>query len=516
MAAKTLNYLGMYIDYNTIVVSQAEQKAEKLLIKKVFSIEVNYKVEGLIKPLSLNNDFFNEKQPWVSSLKENFKKVKVDSNNLIIALSHNFSVTRFFTMPYIERKFWNKAVPIESKKHIPVAFEELGYDFHAEPIGEKQKIGVLFSVTPKKTTEFLTQLFKTIGLNVIIIEPVVYTFYRLSHYLTEGKDNYIFVYSEGDDVYLSVVWKKIPVLYRYISFSKTPSFSERRSFDLKGSLMFLERNIPAAQIKDVFVFSTTAVDSLSSQVKREIQIDPLVINLNTKLETDDKSFANMISSSASLFNKVKTDYVIDISENQKSKRMIVTINKFFTTLTFSVVGAFLLLYLLNTFRSYQYSKEISYHYSQMTQISEFKNTSAADVERKVKEISKIAQLISRVYEKREYFAPKLSAIADTIPKEVWIKVATFENPPAIDPSNPPSVNLILEGETYLVGESRSYYLDFFVKELKKKEAFKICSASWGRLDYEIKEPENILSIGNERDYRSFISKIKLTCNGKKQ
>lgn len=515
MAKKSSNYTGVYIDYNTISVSIAEQKSDKILIRKIFNINVDYKVEGLIKPLSLNSDFFNEKQQWVSTLKDTFKKVKIDTNHVIISLSHNFSVTRFFTMPYIERKFWNKAVPIESKKHIPVAFEELGYDFYAEPIGEKQKIGALFSVTQKKTTEFLNQLFKTLGLSVSIIEPVVYTFYRISQYLTGGKDNYLFVYTEGDEVYTCLVWNKIPIMYRYISFSKTPSFSDRRSLDLKGSIMFLQRNIPDTDIKDVFIFGNS-VDVTSSQVKKEIQTEPVIINPKDKFEPQDNSFGMIMSASASLTNRVKIDYIIDISENQRSKRVIDSVNKFITIITVGIATFFLFLYLFNMFRVYKYSNKISYYYSQMPEINEFENTPVGVIEDKVKQLSKIAKVIRVVFEKREYFTPKIAAIADTIPKDVWVKTITFVNPPSVDPSVQPSIDFMIEGETYLVGESRTYYLDYFVKELKKREAFKTCIPPLGRIDYEAKDPDNISDISMvQKDYRNYISKIKVTCNGKK-
>ncbi|MCX7641396.1 MAG: hypothetical protein N2Z20_02035 [Elusimicrobiales bacterium] len=515
MSVKSSNYIGIYVDYNTITVSSAQKTGDKIFIRKIFHLNIDYKVEGLIKPLSLNLDFFNEKQQWAIKLKETFKKIKIDTTNIIVSLSHNFSVTRFFTMPYAERKFWNKAIPIESKKHIPVAFDELGYDFFAIPIGENQKLGVIFSVTQKKTTEFFSQLLKDCGMKIEMVEPVVYSFYRIAEYLSGGKENYLFVYTKADDVYTCLIWKKIPILYRYISFSKSPSFSDRKTLDLKGSIMFLQRNVPDVEIKDVFV-SGDNIEFASSQVKKEIQIEPIIIETKSRFEPQDDSFEILMSVSASLKNKIKTDYIIDISENQKSKRIIETVNKFIIGLTGSIVFLFLVLYFLNVIRTYTYNNKINSYYSQMPEILEFENMPVAVIEDNVKKMSKVARVMRAVFEKREYFTPKLAAISDTIPKDVWIKSLIFTNPVAVDISANPTVDLIADAETYLVGESRTYYLDYFMKELKKKKAFEICIPPRGRLDYETKDPENIIDTTlNIKNYMNFISKIKFTCNGKK-
>ncbi|MEM4368217.1 MAG: hypothetical protein QXO21_04330, partial [Candidatus Anstonellales archaeon] len=140
----------------------------------------------------------------------------------------------------------------------------------------------------------------------------------------------------------------------------------------------------------------------------------------------------------------------------------------------------------------------------------------AGIEDKVKQLSKIAKIVRIVFEKREYFTPKIATIADVIPKDVWLKTITFINPPPVDPTVQPSMDFMIEGETYLVGESRTYYLDYFLKELKKREAFKTCIPPFGKIDYETKDPDNISEISMvQKDYRNYISKIKITCNGKK-
>lgn len=516
MATSNKDYIGIYIDYNIISVSYANIKPGKISVRNIFNLNVDYKIEGLIKPLSINNDFFNEKQPWVNSFKETFKKVKTETNNVIVSLSHNFSVTRFFSMPFVERKFWNKAIPIESKKHIPVAFDELGYDFYAIPIAEKVKLGVIFSVTQKKTTEFITQLLKECGLHLEAAEPVVNSFYRISEHLTGGKDTYFFIYANNDEIYTSLTWKKIPILYRYISFSKSPSFSERKSLDLKGSLMFLQRNIPETEVKDVFVLGDN-IDYISSQVKKEIQIEPQIIDIKKIIEVPNLSFPVLISTAASLNYKVKTDYSIDISENQKSKRVIKIVNSFITMVTASVVSFFLLLYLINILRTNSLNNKISNYYSQMPEINEFENTPAAVIEDKVKNMSKISKSIRIVIQNRDYFTPKLAAIADSIPKDVWLKNIIYNNPPSVDPSVSPNIDMTMEGETYLFGDSKTYYLDYFVKELKKKKAFEIFNPPRGRIDYETKDPENldVYAIVSSKNYKQIISKIKITATGKK-
>ncbi len=518
MAGKKKRYIGIYIEYNNINISYANIKEAKISISNVFNIPVDYKIEGLIKPLSINSDFFNEKQEWLKAFKETLKKIKTETNSVIITLSHNFSITRFFTMPFIERKFWHKAVPIESKKYIPVAFDELGYDFYAFPVGENTRLGVVFSVTHKKTTEFLNQILKECGFILEAVEPVSHSYYRFSEYVTRGRDSYIFIYEDNDEFYISVLWNKIPILFRYISFSKAASFSERRSLDLKGSIMFLQRNIPNSEIKEVYACARNQ-EFITSHVKKEIQIEPKIIDLKNLIDLQNTSFGLIMSASSSLNESIKTDYIIDISENQKNKRAIAIVNRFVIILTTAISLFFLFLYTINTLTAYLNKRKISQYYSQMPGISEFEDVNASGMEDKIKQICKIARVMKSAFQNRDYFTPKLAALADTIPKDIWLKSITYTNPPSIDPSIASNIDMTVEGETYLVGDSRSYYMDYFIKELKKKKAFEVFTPPRGNLDYEVKNPENPIGSSSlteiSKDYKGLISKIKITASGKK-
>jgi len=481
--------LGVYFDVEKIALSVASYSG-KLNVSKTIIVPTDYKVESVIKPLSINNDFFNEKQKWVVSLKEIVKKSDFKVSTAIVSLSHDFSMARFFTMPSIERKFWNKSIPLESKKYIPVSFDETSYDYYVERL-ETNKLGIFFGVTQRKTGEFITKIFKELSIELKSIEPSVITFVRIFNNLV-GDENGIFVYFDDDtDVYISVIYKNLPLLFRYISFSRSLSFSDRKSLDLRGAILFAQRIIPNAEINKIVICGNPS-DIWIEVIERETQIKPVVMDIGTKMISPTIDFPTVMSSFTSAKHSVTDRIFIDISGIEKTQRIYKKVSNYLFTISAIISAFFIFLFLLNLLRLYILSNKVSQMRVKMNEINELMNMSEEEINKKVSTISQISEILTNILTKRDFFAPKLSDIAEVIPKDFWLVEINYTNPVTVNKEIRDNISITLSGETFLSGENRSYYFDYFKKELKKLKSYRLCNMP-GNLTEDVTEPktENI-------------------------
>jgi len=465
--------LGVYFDIEKIVLSQSLFSSGKLNISKTIVIPTDYKVEGIIKPLSLNNDFFSEKQKWVTSLKEVIKKSDIKASEVIVSLSHDFSIARFFTMPYVDRKFWNKTIPLESKKYLPVSFEEIVYDYYAEII-PNNKLGIFFSVTQKKTGEFLSKIFKDISIELSSIEPSVITFQRVFNILSEKENGVFIIFDDDTQVYISVFYNRIPLIFRYISFTKTSFFSDRKSLDLKGTLLFSQRILPDLNIDKIFVLGTNS-DVWLNMIKTETQIEPFVIDPSKKVVSSTYDFFTITGGFTAIKKNIEEKIYIDVSQIEKDRRIYQKATRYISTLSAIIVFFFILLFLINIFQSYILSNKVSEIKNKISEASDLMNLSEEEISKKVSELNLVNDVLYKTISKRDFFAPKLSDIADVIPKDFWLTDMSYSRPFSVNKDEKSMVTVTLNGETLLSGDLRASYFDYFKKEIRKLKSYKICN-----------------------------------------
>ncbi len=470
---KVKNFIGVYIDVNEIVVSVSSLNKDKINVSKIISVNTDYSFEGIIKPLSLNNDFFSEKQKWVVAFKEVIKKADLSDTQVIVSLSDKFSITRFFSMPYVDRKFWNKSIPIESKKYIPLSFDELSYDFYALSSENNSKISVCFSVTPKKTIEFFTQLLKQLNINLVMIEPSVISFFRFYEIMIHSNgDPVIIVHISNDDVYVLLGYQYLPVVFRSFSF-KNPTFSQRQSLDLKGSMLFVQRIFPDVEFKKV-ILAGNNIDEYIPKIKSEIGLEPQVIDLSSKVNINSYNFSHISSISSSLKSQISEDVLIDLSGLEKSKK----IEKMIKNFVFSVAGIissfFILLFFIVSLKNYFITNKLTSILSNNPQLQEILSYTPEDIQMKINLMDEKNKFLIMIFDKNDFVAPKLSELSDVIPTRFWIKEMKYVN--SISPNISESkINFIINGNSDLKGEPATRYFEYFKQELKKSNAFKICN-----------------------------------------
>lgn len=471
--AKKAKYISIYIDLKEIVITAISCESNLITIETEIKIQTNFNVKDkIIKPISLNTEFFNEKQEWVAKFKEAIKSNNLTSTKAIITLSQSLSVTRFFTMPYIDRKFWHKSIFIESKKYIPVSFDEMTYDFIAKPIANNTKLGVLFSITQKKTIEFIMEVFKSLSINLDRMETSVLSFERFLSFIDPKEhDKKIYIFFKGDSFHSILSWNNCPIVYRESLTDSASTLSERKYLDLKSSISFVKRYIPDQQYNQIVLAGENA-SLWKTMAESESGLKAEIIDINKNLKNVKEINFSLLSSLGAGLAFYKDILPIDISGISNTKKMDIKARNIVFFISSLLTLLFLSFSLLNNIKASNLSSQISSTQEEMGELTDFQGMTDDMIKRKVEGLKQQSALFNNLFKKKEYLAPKLSVIAEVIPNEIWLESIVYLNRVAEAQLQNQTKELDLKGKTILKGEKKFTIIDEFMKSLKTSPEFK--------------------------------------------
>lgn len=486
------NYLGIYISPKEICIAQVKiGKDSKPEPEHLVKFPTGFPVkEGMLRPLSLNNDFFSEKAAWITPFRQAMKKVSWSSKEVVVTLSPQFAILRYFVMPAIERRFWSKSIPLESKKYIPVSFEEVSYDFNAVPADGGKKLGVLFGLTQRKSVEFIRETLKIAGLSLAAIEINSASMERLFGF-ADPKDHdakgYIH-FSESSTLML-FSHGGFPVLYRETEGDASGTMSERRRLDIKGAIQFVDRYVGGKDYKFI-ALSGDGAEAWKGAAEKESAPTPVTVwDAAAAVSIKDNDSASIFAMGAALRDRVPGKLLLDISGISTAILLEKQVQGYVWNVTFILGGFMLLLSLIAQTRLLMTSSEISSLNSKVMSFPELGGMDPDSIKRKIEGLQTNARLLSTLVSDPDVLAPKLAAVADTIPADLWLTDLRYANPLSVSEIGGAGKELTLTGETGLKGEGKIAVVNTFVKALKTAEDFKTFAPPLGAID-STTEPGN--------------------------
>lgn len=479
------NYLGIYISPKEICLAQVKiGKDSKPEPEHLVKFPTGFPVkEGMLRPLSLNGDFFSEKAAWLTPFKQAVKKVSWSSSDVVVTLSPQFAILRYFVMPSIERRFWNKSIPLESKKYIPVSFEEVSYDFNAVPADGGKKLGVLFGLTQRKSVEFIRETLKSVGLSLSAIEINSSSMERLFGF-ADPKDHdakgYIH-FSESSTLML-FAHGGFPVLYRETEGDSSGTMSERRRLDIKGAIQFVDRYVGGKDYKFIAI-SGDGAEAWKAAAEKESAPTPVAVwNAAAAVGLKDNDSASLFAMGAALRGRVPGNALPDISGISTAILLEKQVQSYVWNMTFILGGFLLLLSLVAEVRLLMMGSEISSLNSKVMNFPELGGMDPDSIKRKIEGLQTNARQLSSLFSDTDVLAPKLAAVADNIPPDLWITDIRYSNPLSVSEIGGAGKELTLTGETKLKGEGKIAVVNNFVKALKGAEDLKVFAPPLGAID----------------------------------
>jgi Tfp pilus assembly PilM family ATPase len=480
--------LGIYIEPGAITIVQSRPVSGKTEIEHLVKIPTSFSFkEGIMRPLSLNNEFFSEKAAWVAAFKQAVKKTSWATTRATVTFSQHFGILRYFVMPFVDRKYWGKSIPIESKKYIPVAFEEVIYDFTATPLEEGKKLGVIFGLTQRKTVEFLINVFTEAGLQLTSLEMSACSMERLFAYLDPKEhDDKAYVHFSGETSCMLLSSSGFPVLYRETDFSSTSSssLSERKRLDVKSAFQFVSRYAGGKEYKKLLLSGDSAeawqgMASAESPVPVEIWA-PLV---PAGLKTAEQS--QLFALGASLSGPVPGKVRLDMTGLSAGSAVEQKVTRYVWTVTSVIASFFLLLAAINHARIYVLNSEIAGIMSQVGDVTEFQNHTEESIRDVIEKGSAETRMLRSLFSDKEVLAPKIQALGDAIPGDLWAQSISYRYNLPLNDNAGTEKQLSLLGSTRLQGQLKFNSVDLYVRNLKTLPELKLFQPPTGTIQFNL-------------------------------
>ncbi|HNW44923.1 MAG TPA: hypothetical protein PKI19_10495 [Elusimicrobiales bacterium] len=488
------NALGIFISPKEICIAQIKigkdsRPEPEHLIKFPTGFAVK---EGMLRPLSLNNDFFSEKASWITPFNEAMRQVSWDSNLAVVTLSPQFAILRYFVMPCIDRKFWSKSIPLESKKYIPVSFDEVIYDFDVSPVDEGKKLGVLFGLTQRKSVEFIINTLKSAGLELAGVEICPASMERLFGFI-DAKDHNSkgYIHFSGSSNYMMFSHAGFPVLYRETEGDSTGAMSERKRLDVKGAVQFVDRYVGAgAKYQDIRLSGDSA-DSWKPVAEKEAETIPASTwDPSGLCALKDASVSSLFAIGAALRSRVSLMPRLDISGISTAIRMEKEVQRYIWNATFVLGGILLAFSVLNQVRLLSINSKLAALESKVRAVPELLGSNSDGIKKKIETARTNGQLLQKAFSGADMIAPRLSAIADNIPGELWITKIQCSNPIQLAERQDDGREFLLNGATFLTKEQKTNTAELFLKALKAAPEFKRFTPPNGDLKVDVLPEES--------------------------
>ncbi|MEI7482609.1 MAG: hypothetical protein WCK75_09700 [Elusimicrobiota bacterium] len=484
-SAVVKNSIGIYISPKEISIAQTKLgKNGRVDAEHLITIPTAFQArEGLLRPLSLNGDFFDEKASWITAFKRAVKNVSWGSSSAVVTLSPQFAILRYFVMPFVERRFWNKSIPIESKKYIPVSFDEIAYDFSAYPLENGKKLGVLFGLTQRKSVEFIISILKSVDLELTAVEITPCSVERFFAYL-DPKDHASkgYIHFSGGASLMLFSSAGYPVLYREADYEAASTLSERKRLDIKGAVQFVDRYVGGQEYK-YLMLSGDGADTWKAVAEQESPMPVEIWDPAKAATLKDNVSVQFFSMGASMRGRVPEKLALDVSGISTSAMIEKQLREYMWSGVFVLGGLLLVLSVLNQIRIMTMASKIAAINAQVEDASELQGNDGNAIRAKIEKMQASAKMLSMLVNDTDSLAPKLQVILDKIPPELWLQDIQYLAPFATSELQTSAKEMKLNGETNLAGDMKQRIVESFNRALKDSPEFKIFGPPNGGISF---------------------------------
>ena len=509
-------FIGIYISPKEISIAEISLKgAGKFQPEHLVKFSTDFpRKDGAQRPLAQNADFFKSEAAWVGKFKSAVGKISWGASDVVVTLSENFAIFRYFSMPAINRKFWSKSIPLESKKYIPISFDNAAMDYDGFLSDGGKKLSVLFGISQKETVEFITTLMKDVGFKLYSIEINAVSLERLFSYI-DAKEHFRhgYVHAADDATHILFSASGKPVIHKV--YENEGGMSERRRLDIKGAMQYVDRYTEGDGCNAI-VLTGDYANILKDSVEKESSPLPIqTIDLEASCGTKDTSSAAMFAMGAALYGKFPSSLRMDISGISTTLRVNSEIQKIIYTIGGIVITILLLLILKGQAQLNSINSELS-TYKTKTENSELNGSNSDEIRNQIDNMRSQSMSLAYVFQNNDFLAPKLSVFVDVIPKQLWLEKIEYTNPilfsrngETIDGTNLKMMKLT--GGTYLSGEPRSQVTEGFLRDLKSTEQeFKVYMPPSGNMSLSVSAASKSRN-GRQQQENGGVSKFVIDC-----
>lgn len=442
--------LGIYIGIDEIYVAQSSKKDSGTVLESLVRVPINSVDKTLLKPLDLNETFFSMDN-WLDSLGKVTSKKKWKTNKVVVSLAPAFCLLRHFVIPAaIERKMWKSSIPLQARKYIHFPFEKAEYAYHVyefETAATKQKrLGVVFAMTTKLIIERLQKGLKSVGLELVSVEPSSLSLGRAfndSDKEAVGNGGRIYSFFGKDLASFVFLNENAPVLLRDVEISGSLP-AERRRFEITNCTEFIAKQLEKDPFEEAVIVGHETeqwIPALEADSKKPVR----KWDLREVYGIETKSAGEIAAIGASIkFYDHKTPDLDFTKGNRLSEY------EFNACLTaWKVAGALIVLILLLILKGWlgtqSKARELaSTKAANQQTIADFEGLTATQIQNNLSKMkTQNSNLQLALDSGGELITPLLVEVVDTIPQEIWISKFSYKD--SFPSKGPSSRSLMIEG-----------------------------------------------------------------------
>lgn len=507
--------LGIYIGIDEIYVAQSTKRESGVALESLIRVPVNIVDRSKLKPLDLNETYF-AMDTWLDALGKVTAKKSWNTNKVVVSLAPEFCLLRHFVISVpLKRKEWAEGVPNEARKYIHFTFDKAAYAYHVyefETAATKQKrLGVVFAMTTKTIIENLKKGMKSLGLELVSIEPDSLSLGRVFSdndkeaigdsgriYSFFGKERASFVFVNGT----------VPILGRDVEIAGAIP-AERRRFEITNSTEFIAKQLEHDPFEEAVIMGyhpeqwRAALEADARKPVRQWDLKEVI-----GIETKSVGEMAAIGASGKFFNQK----VPDIDFIKGGRLSSFEFNASWTMWKIALLAAILMLLFLG--KSYLGVLSANYKLkrkagSSVKVVEDFRGLSAVELRSNLENIKMQNDSLSRVYTNTPLVTPILVGVANAMQPNMWLTRITYNSNFPSTPRDGGSLEVAgtiasgkESGEDLIIGGR------FKEAIAKQKELASLCR------NVNIRYSQN--SADNARKLTASETKFTLTCEAAKE
>ncbi len=439
-----LPVLGMLVSQDAVYLAETASEAEgKLEVRHLVRvpISVNAKSDAELKAsptagAAIDKDFLAANSKAAEILRQSLSQPGWGTKNVVISLSHQLSILRYFIVPPIERRFWKTAIPLQAKKYIPLPFETLSHDFQVFPAApdaaKNPRNGVLFGVAAKNSLAKVVGFAKAVGLQPMGVEMACLSALRFwtKARRTEKTDLCCCVHFDGGSIRIILADKGVPVFFREVFLGAQASLQDQRRLDLEGCVAFAQKQLGIGNVETVLVSGSGApLENWRDAFAKELGIKAVICDEAAPLGLKQGSWDGYAALGASLKFMAPSPVSLDLAKMGKigedevrTARAILGVS-LLAAFWFTAVGVF-------HFFSYRLQASQLGRYRVSPEINAvLGGKSEADISAMLDSMRKQLTALQSVSAGTAPLSAILKDIGDGIPKGVWVTNISYANAP---------------------------------------------------------------------------------------
>jgi Tfp pilus assembly PilM family ATPase len=423
--------IGLYIAPDSVQLASASISEGKAVVGKVVSVPLpkppapEESPEAAKKRTFFATEFLSNKEALTHAIGRGVEELGARTHDVVVSLSPQLSIVRYFLMPPVEKRFWKTSVPLEAKKYIPFPLEGIANDYQVTPpVSEAKKgmMGVLLGVTPQPVLEQIVQIIRAAGLNPVAMEPShcsALRFWGNSGALGEDGQAQIRVHFDAARAYVILTSRGLPLLCREVDLPQDEYALSQKKLDLASALDFAERYLGIEQISKVRVTGTGEISQRSAMITKEIDLPVEREAAGVLPNVREASWGACAAAGSALRNLSPTPVAVDFTQTGRMREE----DKTLILIWVAGLGVFLLftmLALVNEFRIVGFKKELVRLTRKAAVAGVTQGMTASDLRSKIDGMATLVGAMEMMTRKPPV-AAKLQELADVIPPSVWLE-----------------------------------------------------------------------------------------------